>query len=247
MDPGIPLEIVAHARETPTRPPSWSSASIPADHCDPVPSLICHRQDSHPVARIPQSSRGEQAPSFASVDQEPEGRLAPQDTQSSTAELRGIHPADRGAQAWLYLLGAFVVETLVWGEYTSFQLLGPIMDQTTIGFPNSFGVFLGYYSQMFDKEPGAESLLPLAGTLCSGVPGSIPVIDLPAYYNLATDRTYLLFRYALSSLHRDSSGIDVWHQVRFCILLSRVIQSTVAPVCGLAILFALGVYSARVS
>ncbi|KAG9099067.1 hypothetical protein FS749_002203 [Ceratobasidium sp. UAMH 11750] len=51
----------------------------------------------------------------------------------------------------MYLIGAFVVETLVWG------------------FPNSFGVFLSYYSEMFRDEPGAELLLPLAGTLCSGL------------------------------------------------------------------------------
>ncbi|KAH7339597.1 major facilitator superfamily domain-containing protein [Rhizoctonia solani] len=62
-----------------------------------------------------------------------------------------LAPADRGFQAWLYLLGAFVVETLVWG------------------FPNSFGVFLSYYSKMYQEEKGAELLLPLAGTLCSGL------------------------------------------------------------------------------
>ncbi|KAG8694917.1 hypothetical protein FRC08_008177 [Ceratobasidium sp. 394] len=70
---------------------------------------------------------------------------------SPTAEPINLAPADRGMHAWMYLIGAFVVETLVWG------------------FPNSFGVFLSYYSEMFRDEPGAELLLPLAGTLCSGL------------------------------------------------------------------------------
>ncbi|CAE6482851.1 unnamed protein product [Rhizoctonia solani] len=80
-----------------------------------------------------------------------EAGIQAEENSSSVIEPSNIPPADRGFNAWLYLLGAFIVETLVWG------------------FPNSFGVFLSYYSKTYQEEKGAELLLPLAGTLCSGL------------------------------------------------------------------------------
>lgn len=40
----------------------------------------------------------------------------------STVESNSLPPPDRGPQAWLYLLGAFVVETLIWGTNPFFML-----------------------------------------------------------------------------------------------------------------------------
>ncbi|QRV79618.1 major facilitator superfamily transporter [Ceratobasidium sp. AG-Ba] len=37
----------------------------------------------------------------------------------STPEPSNLAPADRGLQAWMYLIGAFVVQTLVWGMHST--------------------------------------------------------------------------------------------------------------------------------
>ncbi|KAI0322403.1 MFS general substrate transporter [Amylostereum chailletii] len=64
-----------------------------------------------------------------------------------------LAPVDGGFGAWSFLAGAFLVETIVWG------------------FPNAFGVFLQAYLQdpNISSQPHASSVLPLAGTLSSGI------------------------------------------------------------------------------
>ncbi|VDB91913.1 unnamed protein product [Peniophora sp. CBMAI 1063] len=64
-----------------------------------------------------------------------------------------LKPVDRGFAAWSFLAGAFVVETLVWG------------------FPNTYGVFLSVYLEdpRFGSQLHASSILPLVGTLSSGI------------------------------------------------------------------------------
>jgi MCP family monocarboxylic acid transporter-like MFS transporter 10 len=62
------------------------------------------------------------------------------------------------------LLAAFLVEGIVWG------------------FPNAYGVFLAAYLKdpSFSSQKGVDSLLPLIGTLssgiiyCSGTSGHMP-------------------------------------------------------------------------
>lgn len=152
----FPLEaVVSRASDgMPSRPssgpPSTTTSVAP---CGSLPDLACYsvhdgissHSNSHPALHG-------QTPSRNVTDREPDsedGTMAEEDLPA--VEPSNLPPADRGTQAWMYLMGAFVVETLVWG------------------FPNSFGVFLGYYSKEFHDEPGAELLLPLAGTLCSGL------------------------------------------------------------------------------
>ena len=61
------------------------------------------------------------------------------------------------------LAGAFTVETLVWG------------------FPNTYGVFLSVYLEdpRFGSQAHASSLLPLVGTLSSGI---IYCSSKPSYF-----------------------------------------------------------------
>ncbi|KAF7348227.1 hypothetical protein MSAN_01776300 [Mycena sanguinolenta] len=64
-----------------------------------------------------------------------------------------LPPVDRGFGAWSFLAAAFMVEAIVWG------------------FPNAYGVFLDAYLQdpRYASQKNAASLLPLIGTLSSGI------------------------------------------------------------------------------
>ncbi|KAL1742539.1 major facilitator superfamily domain-containing protein [Schizophyllum fasciatum] len=66
---------------------------------------------------------------------------------------RTLPPADKGIQAWLFLLAAFVVEAIVWS------------------FPFTYGVFLESYlsDPTYATQSHASSLLPLIGTISSGI------------------------------------------------------------------------------
>ncbi|KAJ7913560.1 major facilitator superfamily domain-containing protein [Mycena leptocephala] len=64
-----------------------------------------------------------------------------------------LPPVDRGIGAWSFLAIAFIIEAIVWG------------------FPNAYGVFLDSYLQdpRYASQKDATSLLPLIGTLSSGI------------------------------------------------------------------------------
>ncbi|KAJ7495833.1 major facilitator superfamily domain-containing protein [Mycena galericulata] len=64
-----------------------------------------------------------------------------------------LPPIDGGFGAWSFLAAAFFVEGIVWG------------------FPNAYGVFLDAYLQdpRYNSQKSATSLLPLIGTLSSGI------------------------------------------------------------------------------
>ncbi|KAI0059523.1 hypothetical protein BV25DRAFT_1840183, partial [Artomyces pyxidatus] len=78
-----------------------------------------------------------------------EGSLSSQPSRNETS----LAPVDGGFGAWSFLVGAFLVETIVWG------------------FPNTFGVFLQAYLEdpKILSQPHASSILPLVGTLSSGI------------------------------------------------------------------------------
>ncbi|KAG0664790.1 hypothetical protein C6P46_000927 [Rhodotorula mucilaginosa] len=66
-------------------------------------------------------------------------------------ELALIPPPDRGRAAYLFLAGAFAIETVIWG------------------LPASYGLFLDYYQQHgVAGVRSGSSLLPLVGTVSSG-------------------------------------------------------------------------------
>ncbi|TRM64968.1 major facilitator superfamily domain-containing protein [Schizophyllum amplum] len=64
-----------------------------------------------------------------------------------------LPPADTGMQAWCFLLAAFLVDAMVWS------------------FPFTYGVFLESYlsDETYVRQPHAEVLLPLIGTICTGI------------------------------------------------------------------------------
>ncbi|VDB91914.1 unnamed protein product [Peniophora sp. CBMAI 1063] len=66
---------------------------------------------------------------------------------------RALRPVDKGFGAWSFLAAAFIVQTVVWA------------------FPNTYGVFLSAYlnDSRFVSQPHAHSILPLVGTLSSGI------------------------------------------------------------------------------
>ncbi|KZS92901.1 MFS general substrate transporter [Sistotremastrum niveocremeum HHB9708] len=70
-----------------------------------------------------------------------------------TSGAQSLPPVDAGFGAWSYLAAAFFVEAIVWG------------------FPISFGVFLEAYLKdpHYAAQPSASSLLPLIGSLSSGI------------------------------------------------------------------------------
>ncbi|KAF7313006.1 hypothetical protein MKEN_00985500 [Mycena kentingensis (nom. inval.)] len=72
---------------------------------------------------------------------------------TATATERVLPPADRGREAWSFLAAAFIVEAIVWG------------------FPDAYGVFLDEYLKdpRYSSQPGSATLLPLIGTLSSGI------------------------------------------------------------------------------
>ncbi|KAG0142138.1 hypothetical protein CROQUDRAFT_673722 [Cronartium quercuum f. sp. fusiforme G11] len=71
-------------------------------------------------------------------------------------------PASQRRGAWMYLGGMFILETIIWG------------------FAGSYGVLLDHYlHSRFAKEPSAPFLLPLVGTVNTGLMALlIPVISV---------------------------------------------------------------------
>ncbi|KAF8607541.1 MFS general substrate transporter, partial [Ceratobasidium sp. AG-I] len=143
----IPLEPVA-TRDTPRTHPNASATSV---HWSNSASNRASQNILTPASsgQLPQVSSNVSTLQSDYATQEANGIES--NSTPLTLEPSNLAPADRGIQAWMYLVGAFVVQTLLWGV------------------PNSFGVFLTYYSDAFYGEAGADLLLPFAGTLCSGL------------------------------------------------------------------------------
>ncbi|KAJ7069458.1 MFS general substrate transporter [Mycena amicta] len=78
---------------------------------------------------------------------------SPLQNSSLLVNESSLPPTDRGLGAWSFLAAAFFVEAIVWG------------------FPNAYGVFLDSYLKdpRFASQNGATRLLPLVGTLSSGI------------------------------------------------------------------------------
>ncbi|GAA6022973.1 hypothetical protein JCM10207_007735 [Rhodosporidiobolus poonsookiae] len=95
------------------------------------------------------------SPSINSISSTPTSSHAyPPSTYSGTErQLPALPQPDHGKQAYLFLLGAFAFETVVWG------------------LPSSYGLFLEHYQRNGLSSTGAHrdsSLLPLVGTVASG-------------------------------------------------------------------------------
>ncbi|KAJ7125762.1 major facilitator superfamily domain-containing protein [Mycena crocata] len=82
----------------------------------------------------------------------------PPHNSTDTVTFRSLNestlpPVDSGFGAWSFLAAAFVVEAMVWG------------------FPDAYGVFLDSYlkNPRYASQKNATTLLPLIGTLSSGI------------------------------------------------------------------------------
>ncbi|TFK53800.1 MFS general substrate transporter [Heliocybe sulcata] len=105
------------------------------------------------------------------TDRAETGTLESLEDENENDNAMSLAPVDRGFGAWSFLVAAFFVEAIVWG------------------FPNSFGVFLAAYlsDPRFASQHDAASLLPLVGTLSSG----IMYCSSPAIHALTGRRPYL--------------------------------------------------------
>ncbi|KAH8809546.1 MFS general substrate transporter [Flagelloscypha sp. PMI_526] len=128
-------------------------STTPTTDASPAISL----QDIEPARRFSRT------PIVGSLDEDEEHRL----NESS------LPPVDGGANAWSFLAAAFVVEAIVWGFPSSF---GVFLEGTTSHANHIFQLSVIMTSNSaylkdprYGAQPNAEKLLPLVGTLTSGI------------------------------------------------------------------------------
>ncbi|KAH8589931.1 major facilitator superfamily domain-containing protein [Bisporella sp. PMI_857] len=56
-----------------------------------------------------------------------------------------IPPQDRGYHAWVFLLGAAIIEAVTWGKYYLSRYMSFLSANCTSGFPACYGVFRDYF------------------------------------------------------------------------------------------------------
>jgi hypothetical protein len=81
-----------------------------------------------------------------------------------SVEDPGLPPIDGGRRAWLFMIGAFMIEGLLWGTFT-FHIQLPDLPLTVLGFPLTFGVFQAYYEKT--QQFGGSQNPAIVGTLCT--------------------------------------------------------------------------------
>ncbi|GAA5834570.1 hypothetical protein JCM9279_004356 [Rhodotorula babjevae] len=116
---------------------STSTATV----CTPTPSI-------HEAPASPALSLSLQSSPTRSSTASPSYPPRPASVERPVPQLE---PPDRGKAAYLFLLGAFSIETVVWG------------------LPSSYGLFLEHYQREgVHGHAASSSLLPLVGTVSSG-------------------------------------------------------------------------------
>ncbi|GAA5897548.1 hypothetical protein JCM8208_003301 [Rhodotorula glutinis] len=112
--------------------------------CTPTPSI--HEPPPSPTPPSPSLSL-QPSPTRSSTNSHSyPPRIAPVERP-----VPPLEPPDRGKAAYLFLLGAFSIETVVWG------------------LPSSYGLFLEHYQrEVVRGHAASSSLLPLVGTVSSG-------------------------------------------------------------------------------
>ncbi|GAA6035327.1 hypothetical protein JCM8097_008817 [Rhodosporidiobolus ruineniae] len=111
------------------------------------PSIVSNA----PTAATPSSATSSRSPSPSAMNTSTHSY--PPSTRSTERELPQLPRPDHGKQAYLFLLGAFAVETVVWG------------------LPSSYGLFLEHYQRHGLSATGKykdSGLLPLVGTVAAG-------------------------------------------------------------------------------
>jgi hypothetical protein len=97
-----------------------------------------------------------------SLKAEVEGGLVSTSCVIENVDDAKFSPIDGGRKAWSFLIGAFMVEGLMWGEH-DYRVLFLLL--SAIGFPLTFGVFQRYYES--NNTFSNSRHLPLVGTLAT--------------------------------------------------------------------------------
>ncbi|KAG8714448.1 hypothetical protein FRC08_011912 [Ceratobasidium sp. 394] len=121
----------------------------------------------------------------------------PDSSQSPALLEASLPPVDKGFHAYSYLAAGFIIEFLVWS------------------LPFSYGVFLNHYTthRLFDHS---ENLLPLVGTLSSGILYMASLFILPASAQYPAYRKGLMcagLLLCVSALLGAAFATQVWHLI----------------------------------
>ncbi|KAG9082244.1 hypothetical protein FS749_007009 [Ceratobasidium sp. UAMH 11750] len=125
-------------------------------------------------------------------------RLASDSDFSRANTVPELPPVDKGFHAYAYLAGSFVLELLVWA------------------LPFSYGVFLNHYTSQHMFRGPQEFLLPLVGTLSSGIIYLTSVVIMPMLSRYPHQRRNLMrFGVLLCcvSLLGAAFATQVWHLI----------------------------------
>lgn len=132
--------------------------SGPSIHRVAASTSDLERVDHHPSRSTSSSKNGhplaqDSASIQSNTTQEALSYVYPPSSIQFEREMEPLPPVDRGKSAYLFLLSAFVVETVVWGV------------------PSSYGVFLNYYQVqgVGDGDLSGAGLLPLVGSFAGGL------------------------------------------------------------------------------
>jgi MCP family monocarboxylic acid transporter-like MFS transporter 10 len=101
----------------------------------------------------------------------PPSRFEVEDQWQERIDAQPLPPVDGGKHAYRFLGAAFVIEGLVWVRpYLPMDVTEEAEIDTAKGFPGSYGVLLEHYLRgPLGTTPGAQTLIPLVGTLNSGI------------------------------------------------------------------------------
>jgi hypothetical protein len=84
------------------------------------------------------TSYPQQSPTTASRD------IEPLHNSVNSDEGFSLPPTDGGKDAWLCLLACFMLEALIWGQFSMHSCVTCAYGE--LGFPASYGIFQEYYS-----------------------------------------------------------------------------------------------------
>lgn len=125
-------------------------------------------------------------------------RSRPDSDYGQTNATSELPPVDKGFHAYAYLAGSFVLELLVWA------------------LPFSYGVFLNHYTSHHLFDGPQDFLLPLVGTLSSGIIYLTSIAIMPALSRYPHQRQNLMRFGAVlcvTSLLGAAFATEVWHLI----------------------------------
>jgi hypothetical protein len=122
--------------------------------------------------------------------------------------------ADGGKNAWLFLLGCFVIEALVWGQHPYANQKDYIANEP-IGFPISFGVFETYCSNSLAFSRHSDEIAAI-GTFALGgmyLIAPLTLYILEAWPSMRRISSVFGLLIVLTALVAASFSTRVWHLI----------------------------------